>query len=192
LKPGMRFEGTFNDKETALVEVKVAWPTLDAKLKEIDAAGGKLVLAIEVNEQEFDLPFPLKPGARVVVDGLKAGLADLEPGAVKIDFSPDKKSVVGIESTQAGKSASHLPGTLKGVDANAVTVTVSVAGFGEERKVELSLPLAKDAKARYQGKDAAVVDLKAGQRVQLKLAADRRTVVGILADDADPKGNDDD
>ena len=189
LKVGMKCRAVFNDKQTSVIEFEANWPKLRTKAKEIDAATGKLTIEIEVNNQEFELPFAIRPNAIITVDGLKATIADVPTGEVTVQFSPDRKQLIAIESA-GGKG--DLPATFASADIAKNSVRVTVGIGDDERKVELAFEIAKNAKVRYHGTDLTLADLKKDMRLRLKLADDRRTIVSILADDPAPKNDDDD
>ena len=157
-------------------------------MKEIDPATSKIIIAGEINGQEFDLPFTVQPSAIIRCDGLKVGLQDLAMGEAEFQLSLDKKQITTLD---AHGTPGDLPASLVRLDAvaNRLIVQIGVSGLQDERHVEIAFDLRKDSKIRYQGKDIAVADLKAGMAVILHFDTDRKTVVKVLADDATPKSN---
>lgn len=193
LPAGMRATASFRGDAKAAFKLEAEWPELHTTVKGADAAKNTLNIKTEGNNGfEFDVALPVAADARIRLDGIPVGLADVPVGGkVHVEFGLDKKTVFGL---QAEAAPGDLSAVVKVADAasTAVTLTVMVAGHKHERRVDLAFAVAADAKFRLAGKDVALADLKADMPVLVRLAADRRTVTAVWADQPRPKADTDD
>ncbi|MFO0797391.1 MAG: sigma-70 family RNA polymerase sigma factor [Gemmataceae bacterium] len=193
LRPGMEVVLSYKGNSTELLELKAGWPSREVVFKAADPATKSFSIETGGDEGGFEVVLRLDPDAKVTVDELPAGLADLPPNRkVRVELTIDKKGVIGVESDGAPGT---LPGLLKRYDAktNSLLVEVRAAGFREDRVVTVAFPLTANAKVRHAGRDAALTDLKERMPVRLTFTPDRREVSGVLtADPLPPEVNDDD
>jgi hypothetical protein len=137
--------------------------------------------------RDYPVTLDVTPDARVVLDGLPAGLADVPTGKpVELELGLDKKSVLSINVLGPWD---HLPGTVESCDPVALTLAVELWVGGRDgngRPITLVLPVNADAKVRLAGADARLADLKPRMPVRLKLTADRKGVAGVLAGPPEP------
>ncbi len=101
-----------------------------------------------------------------------------QPGAPQEAERQESADREGQPPREQPKGEAALRGTLQGVDAakNTVTITTNNRQTG---KTEKTYALAKDVVVLRDGKEAKLKDLKQGNRVTAKLAADEKTVVSI-------------
>jgi hypothetical protein len=193
LQPGMVVVLSYKGNSTDLREVKAGWPHREVVFKAADPATKSFSVETGGDEGGFETVLTLDPAAKVTVDDLPAGLADVPAGKkVRLELTIDKKGVLGVE---AEGPADTLPGLLNRYDAksNSLLVEVRAAGFREDRVVTLSFPLTTTAKVRHAGRDVALTDLKPRMPVRLTFTPDRRTVSRVLIADPLPvEVNDDD
>jgi len=195
LKPGMRAEVFFPPEPAAAkaVEVRAQWPGQKVKVSAFDPAKGSLTFALGGNGGvDFPVTLEVAKDAKVKVDGLAAGLADLPLNRdVELHLGIDKKSVVEVESDG---DAGDIPALVKKYDAAAQTLLVEFEAEANDRgrKVTLCLPVNATAKVRLAGSDAKLTDLQDRMPVRLKMTADRKAVAGVLAGHPLPPEKDDD
>ncbi len=187
-KPGMRADLTVLRKSgTAATAVDLRWASSHAEVKAMDPAKGTATVSIEGKDgEQFELTFGLPADAAVTVDGLPSGADDVTGLSAELDWSADKKSILAVHG-KAPKDEFY--GTVKAADPadGSVTVVLTVAARRDERKVELTFPLAADAKIRHAGRDVKASGLKEGMPVRLRLGKDRRTVAALWAADPQPE-----
>jgi RNA polymerase sigma factor (sigma-70 family) len=189
LKVGMRADLAYKGNSNVVVEVRASWPAQKVAAKGIDAAKGTFAFEAEGG---FEVSLAVEPGAKVEVDDLPAGLADIPPGRkVELNLTIDKKGAVGLK---ADGDKGDIPVGIVKYDAVAKALLVRLEADHDDvrREVTLSLPVAADAKVRHAGKDAQLADLKDRMPARLRMSADRRTVVGLLVGDPKPADKDDD
>jgi hypothetical protein len=193
LRPGMHVVLSYRGNSTDLLEVTAAWPPREVVFKAADPATRSFSIETGGDEGGFETVLTLAPGAKVTVDELPAGVADVPPGRkARVELSLDKKGVLALEADGAPGT---LPGLVKRYDAVTRTLLVEVraAGFRADRVATIGFPVAAGAKVRHAGRDAALTDLKERMPVRLTFTPDRRTVAVILtADPLPPEVNDDD
>lgn len=193
LQPGMRAELVYPVEQVANtpVEVRASWPRRGATVKALDLAGSTLTIQTG-GDDGFEVVLKLAPGARVNVDELPAGLADVPVGGkVELDLSLDKKGVLGIK---AEGEKGDLPALVKSYDAAAGTLLVEFDAEANDfaRRVTLCLPVSANAKVRLAGADAKLADLKERMPVRLRMTADRKSVAAVLAAPPLPADKEDD
>ncbi len=189
LRAGMLVELAYRGNSADLLEVRARWPQQEVVVKaadpatktfRIDTAGAETVLALD-------------PAAKVTVDELPAGLADVPVGReARVELSIDKTGALAVE---ADGPPDTLPGLVKRYDSATRTLLVEVraAGFRADRVVAVGFVLAPHVKVRHAGRDAAPTDLKERMPVRLAFGPDRLTVTSVLAaDPLPPEVNDDD
>lgn len=196
LKPGMRvaiFDPVEQAKPLLPVEVRASWPHQKASLTGFDLAKGTLTFQLDGDGGvNFPVTLDVAKDAKVVVDGLAAGLADVPTGQkVELELGLDKKSVIGIA---ADGEKGDIPALVKGYDAAANTLLVEFDAEANDRsrRVTLCLPVNTNAKVRLAGADAKLTDLKERMPVRLKMTPDRKGVAAVLAGPALPVDKDDD
>jgi len=180
-------------KEEKKEKPKEAEASLHGIIRAIDP--GKKTVTVSVSEGNKKQPpvektFALTDDTKVLLPGEKKGdrqegkLADLATGdSVDLTLSADQKAVVtiGLHPPSAG-------GVVKSVDIakNSITVTVHPKEKGQEPE-EKAFVLGPEAKILLPGgksknepaPEGKLADLLAGTSVQLRLAVDRKTVLGI-------------
>jgi RNA polymerase sigma factor (sigma-70 family) len=170
--------------------VRAEWPRQSVVISATDRAKNTVTFLVE-GEGGVGLPVTLDvvKDAVIVVDGFPGELEDLPLGPkVGLELSLDKKSAAAIDT---GPVADFLPGTVKKFDPVALTLLVQLDANSDngKRPVTLALPVSADAKVRMIKRyelgarlaDAKPSDLAPRMRVRLKLSADRKKVIGILA-----------
>jgi RNA polymerase sigma factor (sigma-70 family) len=163
--------------EKTVLRVEVHGGSLHGAIKAVDGEKNTLTVLTKTADGPVERTVELAKEAKVWLDdglvkgGAKEGkLTDLTEGTpVVVHLSGyDRKTAVGVSA-----SGPTVHGTLKGVDASANTITVTV----KENAVEdRTYDLAKNAKAD-EGK---VTDISAGAIVSLRLSVfDKKTVVAV-------------
>jgi len=136
-------------------------------VKAVDARANTLTMTDKIGEATF----PVVQGARIVLDGKPAKLADLkEDMEVDLRLTADAETVLKITAEPQLR-----PAVVKAVDAGANTLTVTDK-FGQ-----LTFMVAQGAKIVIDGKAGTLADLKEGMEVGLRLSADGKTVVKLTA-----------
>ncbi len=186
LRPGMHVALSYRGNSTDLLAVKAAWPPREVVFQAADPAGRSF-------RTDADEVLTLDPAAKMTVDELPAGVADVPPGRkVRLELALDRTVVRTLEAEGAPDT---LPGLVKRYDAATRTLLVEVraAGFRADRVATIGFAVAAGAKVRRAGRDVALTDLKERMPVRLTFTADRRTVTAILtAAPLPPELNDDD
>ncbi|QDU22653.1 hypothetical protein [Urbifossiella limnaea] len=114
LQPGMGVVLSYQGNSTDLREVKAGWPHREVVFKAADPATKSFSVETGGDEGGLESVLTLAPAAKVTVDELPAGLADVPPGKkVRLELTIDKKGVLGVE---AEGPADTLPGLLKRYD----------------------------------------------------------------------------
>ena len=187
LRPGMHVVLSYRGNSTDLLELKAAWPTREVVFQSADPA----TRSFRVEGDAVALT--LDPGAKVTVDELPAGVADVPVGRkARVELSLDRKGVLALEADGAPDT---LPGLVKRYDAATRTLLVEVraAGFRHDRVATIGFSVAAGARVRRADRDVALTDLKERMPVRLTFTPDRRAVASILtADPLPPEVNDDD
>jgi hypothetical protein len=163
------------DRVTAL---DVFWPAIKCVVRSVDVGKGTLTVPELGSERRVTLEVP--SGTPVLIDALKAGLADLMPGQkMRVVLSPDRRKAVVI---RAEGDPTEVPGQLKAIDSEGRSLLVTVlTRFSGNRRLDLRFPLGDKVRVRLEGADVALADLPAHAFVHLRLAEDRQTVMGIRA-----------
>jgi hypothetical protein len=195
LRPGMTVELSYKGNSTDLLGVRATWPQREVVFKAADPATRSFSIETGGDEGGFETVLHLTPDAKVMVDELPAGLADVPAGAkTRVDLALDRKGVLALE-------ADGLPDTLPvlvkryepGAPTGTLYVEVRAAGFRRDRVATIGLPLAAGVRVRYAGHDAALTDLRDRMPARLTFSPDRRTVTTVLvAAPLPPEVNDDD
>lgn len=194
LQPGMRGELIYPmDQNAKALELRAAWPGQKVKFRAVDAAKGAVTFAVG-GDGGVDFPVTLEVAkdARVVVDGLPAGLADLPTGReVELHLSLDKRAVV---EARADGGPGDIPAVVRQYDPAAQTLLVEFEAEANDRsrKVTLCLPVNASARVRLAGSDAKPSDLQPRMPVRLVLTPDRKAIAGVLAGHPLPAPKDDD
>jgi RNA polymerase sigma factor (sigma-70 family) len=163
--------------EKTVLRVEVHGGSLHGSIKAVDGDKNTLTVITKTKDGPVEKTVALAKEAKVWLDdglvkgGAKEGkLSDLAEGTpVVVHLSGyDRKTAIGVSA-----SGPTVHGTLKGVDASANTITVSV----KETVVEdRTYDLARGARAD-SGK---VTDISAGAIVSLRLSVfDKKTVVAV-------------
>ena len=127
------------------------------------------------------LDVPVAKGAKIIIDGEAANVADLKAGMhLTLRFSPDKPTIVWINAVSSRSGSVYI---LSAVDAEKRILTVT----NGDRQSMKSLPLATDAKIHeemisLEGGPAKTVnlklsDLKPGMHLVLQLGLARGELV---------------
>ncbi len=189
-KAGMRAVLIVEKKTgTIVLDLELLWPNFEANVTAADGAKGSVSVEIVAqNEEKFVNQFELQKDARVLIDGIPAGVDDLVGSKARFTWAIDKKSFIVAD---AESTTGDLFGSIIKVDlaAGTVEVMLKISGRRDERKVTLNLPLDKAARIRLLGKDVPHQEILPKMPVRLKLQNDRRTVVGLWADSI-PTGKD--
>jgi len=174
---------------TIVLDLELLWPDFEANVTAADGAKGSVSVEIVAqNEEKFVNQFELQKDARVLIDGIPAGVDDLVGSKARFTWAIDKKSFIVADAESA---TGDLFGTIIKMDyaAGTVEIMLKVNGRHNERKVILNLPLDKTARIRLLGKDVPQQEILPKMPVRLKLQTDHRTVVGLWADSI-PTGKD--
>ena len=174
---------------TIVLDLELLWPDFEANVTAADGAKGSVSVEIVAqNEEKFVNQFELQKDARVLIDGIPAGVDDLVGSKARFTWAIDKKSFIVADAESA---TGDLFGTIIKMDyaAGTVEIMLKVNGRHNERKVILNLPLDKTARIRLLGKDVPQQEILPKMPVRLKLQNDHRTVVGLWADSI-PTGKD--
>jgi RNA polymerase sigma factor (sigma-70 family) len=167
-------------------------PTIPADVQSVDADKHTLTVQVQAEKgkkERVEKTFGLAKDVGIVLvhglvketkDGTLANLA--EGGPVRLQLSPDEKTVLRIEVL-----GGSLHGSVKAVDADKNTVTVVTKG--KDGAVEKTLELAKGAKVLLDdgvvkggAKEGKLGDLGADTPVDVQLSGyDRKIAVGIHA-----------
>lgn len=165
--------------EKTVLRVEVHGGSLHGSIKAVDGGKNDLTVLTKTADGPVEKTVELTKEAKIWLDdglskgGAKEGkLSDLTEGTpVAVQLSGyDRKTAVSVRA-----SGPTVHGTLKGVDASANTITVTV----KENAVEdRTYDLARNARAD-EGK---VTDITAGTAVSLRLSVfDKKTVVAVHA-----------
>jgi RNA polymerase sigma factor (sigma-70 family) len=138
----------------------------------VDADTRTVTLAAKGPESE-PVVVKLTAGAKVLVDGKEAKLADVPKGAPAVLTLASAKDGQPREASELVVSGPTFGGSVKQIDASTITV-------GNE-KTDRVLKLSPATKVTADGKAAKLADLKAGDRVQVTLSADEAAAVLIAA-----------
>ncbi len=193
-KTGMRAVLVVEKKTgTIVLDLELLWPNFEANVTAADGAKGSVSVEIVAqNEEKFINQFELPKDARVLIDGVPAGVDDLVGSKARFTCAIDKKSFIVAD---AESNTGDLFGHIAKVDvlAGTVEVAMKINGRQNERKVTLNLPLDKAARIRLLGKDVPLQEILPKMPVRLKLQNDRRTIMGLWADSISTgkDGNDD-
>lgn len=189
MRAGMLVELAYRGNSADLLEVRARWPQQEVVFTATDPA----TKTFHIRTDGIEGVLNLDPDAKVTVDELPAGLADVPVGRkARVELSIDKTGALAVE---ADGLPDALPGLVKRYDAAARTLLVEVraAGFRADRVVTVGFVLAPGVKVRHAGRDAAPTDMKERMPVRLAFGPDRRTVTSVLAaDPLPPEVNDDD
>jgi RNA polymerase sigma factor (sigma-70 family) len=162
--------------------IQAEGPEVHGVVKGVDGGKNSITISIKDGEQVQDKTFNSTPTAQIVIGegkGQKSQqLADVPAGAiVRLRLSADQKSVLSI---QAGGSS--LAGVLKTVDIGKRTLTVTLTVRKGEPVEDKTFDVAKDVTVNIDGKGGQLRDLHAEVQINIKLAADQKTVNSIQAE----------
>jgi hypothetical protein len=165
--------------------------TLRGTLKSVDAVKGLVTAAVPSGQREpatEERTYVVGEGATIMVDlgrgrfsSLRARkLADLPAGAdVNLKLSVDQQQVMAILAEGA-----TVVGTVKAVDADKRTITVTVGATRTEAGEDRTFAVAPNATIHVNGAESKLADVPAGDgstRVSLKMSLDQKVVQGVTA-----------
>ncbi len=189
LKAGTAVTVKLSGDLTAAGSVRSRGQTVTGVYKTADGAKS-ITVTVKAGGEAAEKTFDLAKDVRVSFGGGKGGkvaeeakLADLKAGApVRLLLSLDGKSAVAIQAEGA-----TIRGTLKEVDAEKRTLTVTVAAKNEPAE-DKAVEVAKDARVSIDGKDGKLADLPAGAQVAVQLSPKGAKAVVIQADGGGVRG----
>jgi RNA polymerase sigma factor (sigma-70 family) len=165
-------------------EVKKVQPEVHGTLSAIAVMGNTVTIEITVKTKTGEVStekLTLAPDAAITLNGKPVKVGDLKPGEQAVaKLTEDKKSVVALAVGEVKKVA-VLKGKIKAVDAEKLTVTLTMPGKGGG-EIEKTLPVAKDAKVTIQGKPAELKDVKAGEVASAKLTAEQDAIAELIVE----------
>jgi Sigma-70, region 4 len=187
-----------------VVGIWVEGPSVQGILKAADATKNTITASVSTHKGEppADTTFNIAKNARLEIDDgqpkdktkpAKAPtLADLPASAlVTLRLSADRKVVGSIRA-----EGLTVTGTLKAVDADKRTITVTVGGKkgepGEDKTftVAANAPVyIDDGKVKDKKKAESLGDLPGGATVSLRLSLDQKSVVSVCAEGGSVQGN---
>lgn len=173
LEPRDRLEIRFEesgDRRTAIITA--LRPTQSSgKIKEVDAEGKRLVATLAADPQPQDVPMYVPSGAKLLLNGKIAALADLRPDD-RIELSHLKdtqdrapRAVIKLEA----RRTQSLTGFVKSVTTRNDKLWLFVDHLRTETAVECSeaVPVTINGQAEEDGRKLVATDLKKGDRVQV-------------------------
>jgi RNA polymerase sigma factor (sigma-70 family) len=164
-KPGSKPDGEKPAKPAFLPSGKIA---------SVDAKAGTITLLRKGDGGVTEVVVKLAAGAKVFVDGKEAKLADVPKDAHAALAMTRTKEGAPPETSEVRVTGGTVAGVIAHVDAKSLTLD-GVKNF------PAPLKLAADTKVTANGKDAKVVDLKAGDRVTVTLTTDGSGAVAVAA-----------
>jgi hypothetical protein len=133
---------------------------------------------LTITNQEVECTFAAAKNATVEIDGKPGKLAGLPPGAsVTLSWFADQKTARSIQAN--GPWWDHV--LVQAVDPTKDTITFADGDRQPPAVAGKTLPVAKDANIRVDGKPGALAGLPPGAFVTLSLSADQKTVRGLDA-----------
>lgn len=149
--------------------------TLKGVVRGIDAE--KKLLNVRAEELEFDTAYDIPANAEVRISGTPAKLEDLRKGMrFDLAFSADGKTVEKVHAKWPTVRC-----TIKTIDAEAKSISFPASDDEDENPLDLTLAIAPNAKVHIGAFEIGVKELKSGQKAELELSADRKSVVKVDA-----------
>lgn len=146
-------------------------PRFGGKVAAVDAKEGTITLAIKGDGGLAEKVVKVPAGAKVLIDGKEAKLADVPKGSIAGFMATAAKEGVPPDITEVRVTGASVGGTVKSVDASGITL--------DSEKAPQAFKLTADTKVSVGGKDAKPTDLKAGDRVNITLSADGASALAI-------------
>jgi uncharacterized protein (DUF4415 family) len=178
--PGVRIDvGMSVDQKTISSFRVVGLGWTGVFVKAVDAGKGTITFDGDKAPPELaGKTLPLARDASVQIDCKPGRLVGLPPGArIAVSLSADQKAVRSLQATGPGWQGVFV----KAVDAARDAITFDDDKAPEELAGK-TLPLAKDAEVRLDGKPGTLAGVLPGARVDLAVTLDQKAVRTIQAD----------
>ncbi|HJZ93203.1 MAG TPA: sigma-70 family RNA polymerase sigma factor [Gemmataceae bacterium] len=187
-----------------VVGIWVEGPSVQGILKAADATRNTITASVSTHKGEppADTTFKIARNARLEIDdgqpkdktkpATEPTLADLPANAqVTLRLSADRKVVGSIRA-----EGLTVSGTVKALDADKNTITITVGGKkgepGEDKSftVAANVPVyIDDGKVKDKKKAESLGDLPVGSTVTLRLSLDQKSVVSVRAEGGSVQGS---
>jgi Cu/Ag efflux protein CusF len=188
LEPRDRLEIRFEESgERRTAIITVLRPTLSSgKIKEVDAEGKKLVATLAADPQPQDVPMYVPSGAKLLLNGKLATLADLRPDdRIEIFHLKDTKdraprAVIKLEA----RRTQSLTGFVKSVTPRNDKLWLFVDHLRTEAAVECSdaVRVTINGQGEEDGRKYSATDLKKGDRVHVWFDTHASKIAAIRCD----------
>jgi hypothetical protein len=188
LEPRDRLEIRFEesgDRRTAIITA-LRPSQSSGKIKEVDAEGKKIVATLAADPQPQDVPMYVPSGAKILLNGQSATLADLRPDdRIEVSHLKDTqdrapRAVIKIEV----RRTQSLHGFVKSVTTRNDKLWLFVDHLRTETPVECSdsVRVTINGQADEEGRKFAATDLKKGDRVHVLFDTQASSISAIRCD----------
>lgn len=188
LQPRDRLEIRFEESgERRTAIITVLRPTESSgKIKEVDAEGKKLVATLAADPQPQDVPMYVPTGARLLLNGKIATLADLRPDdRIEIFHLKDTqdrapRAVIKLEA----RRTQSLTGFVKSVTSRNDKLWLFVDHLRTESAVECAdgVRVSINGQGEEDGRKFAATDLKKGDRVHVWFDTHASKIAAVRCD----------